>query len=456
MAALGFVLGSYRGRTEHPGHLWTIPIMMLVWDWLHGAVFGLVYLSVVVATELAKSLIPRFRSHAMDRRRLGRLGRWYVITVAVMMINPYGPRTYGHFLDLAGGRHGAGTISELQPVWSSTGDSVPLVFLLVWALVVLVADRRGSDLVDWVIWAVFALGALRYDRLAAVSSLAIVPIIARHSTAILGDRRLRWRRAFAAALMVAGVAILLGVGVREKVLKRAGGTAPDGTYVLRSPTAFGFGANEAMVPAGAARFASALGLRGNMYNNANLGGYLAYALTPERPIFQYNMPPVFGDPTRFVDEPRSLEAWDINYAFAGSVGELTRLFPPSHWAWIYNDYVSTLVVRRTPEHADIIAKYEIRYFAPEQSSEQFEEMARCAATRPRLAFEMAVYLAYSRDARIAGRLRKLLDSDPSLASAPEMAEVLVVAMRRNPMIAKGFVSRQKSGLIPRATGLMLR
>ena len=165
---------------------------------------------------------------------------------------------------------------------------------------------------------------------------------------------------------------------------------------------------------------------------APVASALAYALAPERPIFQYNLPPVFGDPTRFVRDPDALAAWDIDYGFAGSVGELTRLFPQDAWAWVYSDYVSTLVVRRAPEHAELIARYELRYFAPEQSAERFRALAACEAVRPRLAFEMAVYLAYSRDERTGGRLRELLAKDPELGAGGELDDLLRLVWARNP------------------------
>jgi hypothetical protein len=432
MAILGLALDAHRRGGDHRGRLWTIPIMMLVWDWLHGAVLGLAYFSVVVAAEGAKRLVPAWRAGAMDGRRLASLGGWYAFTLAIMLANPYGPRSYGHFLVLAGGLRGADRIGELQPIWSAPADWLPLLFLLLWALTLLVVDRWEFDLTEWALFAAFALGALRYNRLAAVAAIALVPIIARHAAPPAGAAQPRWRTNLGAALIAAGCAIVVCVGAWEKFGRMSGGTAGDGTYTLPSPTAFGVGLNEALVPAGSARFAGALGLSGHMYNNANLGGYLAYALAPERPIFQYNLPPVFGDPTRFVRDPDALAAWDIDYGFAGSVGELTRLFPQDAWAWVYSDYVSTLVVRRAPEHAELIARYELRYFAPEQSAERFRALAACEAVRPRLAFEMAVYLAYSRDERTGGRLRELLAKDPELGAGGELDDLLRLVWARNP------------------------
>lgn len=433
VATLGLILYRYRSGSGH-GHLWAIPVIMVIWDWLHGAVLGLVFLTTFVAAEDIKALVPAWRTRDIKKRQLTRLNGWFVVTIVSMLANPYGPRTYEHFLVLAGGQQGAGTISELQPIWNAWADWIPLEFMLIWTLTLLIVNGKKFDLSEGLIFLVFAIGALRYNRLAAISAIAIAPIVARHASLTFKGNVARWRRVMSGAWVVAACLLVAGVGYREKIHKRAGGVAQDGTYVLPAATALGVGLNELWTPAGAARFAYAIGLQGNMYNNANLGGYLAYAMAPERRIFQYNMPPIFGDPTRFARMPRTLDQWNIDYAFAGSAEELTRLFPQKDWAWVYNDYVSTLVVRRVPQFQHIVDQYEIRYFAPEQSQSQFEALAGNLIARPRLAFEMGVYLAYTNDARIAKRWDALLAADSTLVGKPRMAELVRLATARNGQI----------------------
>jgi hypothetical protein len=431
MAVLGLIIQSFRHGMKSYRVLWAIAPIMVVWDWLHGAVYGLVFLVTVVGAEDAKAIASAWRARALRADRLAHLNIWFGVTILAMLVNPYGPLTYGHFLILAGGVQGAGTIAELQPVWHAWAEWIPLEFLLLWTLTMLVVDYRRFDPAEALLLLVFGVGAMRYNRMAGVAAIVVVPILARHLATAAATDAGKWRNAIRSVGLVAACVTVVALGYYEKIDQGRAGNAVDGPYKLPSSTAFGLGLNDFLTPAGSAAFATALDLRGNMYNNANLGGYLAYAMTPQRKIFQYNMPPVFGDPTRFTRSPTDLDKWEIGYAFAGSTGELTRLFPRNDWAWIYSDYVSTLVVRRSPQYRDIIDEYEIRYFAPEQSRHQFEALAANPISRPRLAFEMGVYLAYMEDDRIAARWRDMLAADSTLARDPRIIELVRMATAKN-------------------------
>jgi hypothetical protein len=437
IAILGHIIQGIRNGTMNHRALWAMPPIMVAWDWLHGAVYGLVYLATVVAAEDAKLLVPALRTRVTNAGYLTQLNIWFGVTIVAMVANPYGPLTYGHFLILAGGVQGAGTIAELQPIWHAWAEWIPLEFLLLWTLTMLVVDHRRFDPAEALLFLVFGAGAIRYNRMAGVAAIVIVPILARHLASVAPADTGKWVRAVRRVGLMAACIMVAAIGYREKIDRGKGEDSSDDSYMLPSATAFGLGVNEFLTPAGSAAFAMALEMPGNMYNNANLGGYLAYAMTPQRRIFQYNMPPVFGDPTRFVRVPRELDKWEIGYAFAGSDGELTRLFPQKDWAWIYSDYVSTLVVRRSPQYQDIIDEYEIQYFAPEQSRRRFEELAANPISKPRLAFEMGVYLAYTRDDRIAARWRGLLAADSTLASDPRLVELVRMAAAREGLKAAG-------------------
>ena len=432
MAILGFILHSFRCRPNRIHRLWFIPFLFVVWDWLHGAILGLTFFTIYMATENIKSVIPMLgRRDTFTNFGLKNLNICFALTMVAMVINPYGLRSYGHFMVLARGIQGADKIIELQPMWQAIGDHIPFVLMFVWAMTLIAVGIRNIDITEIVLVLVFGGGALYFNRFVGVAAIVLVPVIARHVSRALNDKgeKAAWRLSVT-GMTVAGVVIILG-GFNEKVIKRAATTSPQGTYILPSETAFGFSVNEFFAPAGSVRFIKDMGLQGNIYNNANIGGYLSYYLAPERRIFQYNLPPIFGDTTRFVRNPRELDRWHIEYALAGSAGELTRLFPPSQWAWVYSDYVSTLVVKRKPRYQTLIEKYEIQFFSPEQSLSDYQALTRNSETLPRLAFEMGVYLSYMKDERIAGRWEQLLSRHPELLSHPPIQELINKVVERN-------------------------
>ncbi len=424
VAALAAVLEGQKSARDRRGLLWTVPALFAVWDWTHGAIIGWAYLVVFVAGENVRRLAGRGRGVPVRRLNL-----CLAATAAVGLLNPYGLRTYGHFLVLAGGAQGADRIVELQPLWDLPGNHLPFVVLLLAALVLAVAARRGIDLTDGLVAAFFALAALRYGRLVAAAAVVVGIVAAK---ALAGARRREGRPRLVGRGVVAVLwTTLLLAGATVKFGDRLHVPGADEPYRLPGELRAGFGLDEQRTPAAAVRFVEAVDLTGHLYNNGNLGGYLAYYLAPERPIFQYNMPPVFGDPTRFVREPALLAKWDIAYAFAGTNRELTILFPPRDWAWVFSDYVCTVVVRRTPAHADLIRRYELQCFSPEQALDTYRALAADPQRRARLAFEMGVYLEFAEDARIATRWVRLLEQYPALRADPDVAEVYPAAAARN-------------------------
>ncbi len=432
LAILGYVLHSFRLRPSHSHRLLVIPLIFLTWDWLHGAIIGLVYLFIFTAAENLKAVFPALgNTFPSNTRGLKKLNICFALTAGVVVINPYGLLSYGHFVVLATGLQGADRIIELQPMWQAVGEFFPFIFLFIWAMVMLIVFRRTSDITDTVLIVVFGAGALAYNRLAGVAAIVLVPALARHISVGFGKNSRGVSRGISITGLGIAAAITVIIGFDEKIIKMSGTISPQGTYTLPSETAFGFSVNELFTPAGSVRFIKETGLKGNMYNNANLGGYLSFYLAPDRRIFQYNMPPVFGDVTRFVRNPKKLAPWKVEYALAGSAGELSRLFPSSEWAWVYSDYVSTLVVKRKPKYQSLIDKYEIHYFSPEQSLRDFQTLAKDSRVYPRLAFEMGVYLQYITDKRIADRWGRLLLKHPDLMNHPPVQDLINKATDRN-------------------------
>jgi hypothetical protein len=202
-------------------------------------------------------------------------------------------------------------------------------------------------------------------------------------------------------------------------------------YVEAYDLSFGYGLDEDIYPVGAVNFIEENHLTGHLYNSGNFGAYLSYYITPERKIFQYNMGRVFGNPFYYVSHPDELAKWNINYAIVGTDYEI-GLFPDSEWATVYADNASILLLRRTPENAEIIAEYEVHLFSPVYSSDNLLEQAKNPDVVPELAKEMGDYLDYRTDPRIAKVWAKILEAHAELNHKHYMQELLSKALRYNP------------------------
>lgn len=417
-ALISFILYGFRTNQLSRRLLWLIPLILVVWDWLHGSVYGLVLFTLFVAGENAKYFLPALRNgQPLSQGNLAYLNRCFTVAILAMLINPLGLRTYGIFFGILGGE-GAATskIQEFMPVYWS--EYKPYIFLFVWAVLLSLRHIRRLDITQFLVLLVFGCGALRYSRVTGVAAIVLAPIIASLVAASVQNAKGKLEAKLHTATVILAAAFIIGYGYFVKFR--------EGSY-----HAFGYHLDENDLPSGSVRFVKAMGLTGNLYNSGHLGGYLSYYLTPERKIFQYNLPKIFGDTYRFASHPEELDKWNINYAFTSKDYELKTLFPAHSWARVYREVGVVLVVRRTPQNQALISQYETHHFAPMMTDDQLHAMARNPAILPRLAEEMGVYLAYRKDERIAGHWAEILAAAPTLRNNLRIRQLLQQALEYN-------------------------
>jgi hypothetical protein len=396
--------------------LYVIPAVMVLWDWLHGAVFGVVILGAFVAAETGKQYLARHFSSVPGLQQLpaARLRSLYLAlgaTLAVMVLNPYGLRSYGIFFEFVGDNSLVPEVNEFQPPgWDNYATYFVALGLCTLALLV---RWRSIDLTGLLVAAPFVYLSLRYSRATGVSALVLVPVVA---TALAARPRVASRApimgiAARVAPAVVLASILAYIGYAKFI-------RTDWNYT------FGFSELSDFNPVGSTRFVIENGLMGNLYNSGNVGGYLSFHITPTRKIFQYNHHTVFGNTVRFLRDPDELAQWNINYGIASLANEMTLLFPRADWARVYVEPSAAVVVRRNEANRDLISRYELRYFNPHLPSEKLVAMARDPGARGRLLTEMADYLRYRNDAAVCDVLVSLLGD-----TVPRQQEISLETVR---------------------------
>jgi len=430
-ALLGFILYGFRARKLPRRMLWAIPLIMVTWDWLHGALYGLTFLTLFVAGENAKHRFLVLRhQQSLSVPDLKYLNRCFALVMLAMLINPFGVRSYGIFVGYVVGQGNFNqVITEYMPV---TWDEFK-VFILMFAWAVLLALRnwRRMDLTHLLLMVVFGLTALRFNRATSLTAIVLVPVIA--SSLRIGIQQAKSaleRRLHIATLVTAGMLILIhGYAVKFGEAE----VQPDSDkfhYLKVYDLAFGYRMDESFFPVGAVNFIREQKLAGHLYNSGNLGGYLSYRITPERKIFQYNIS-VFGDPFYFVRHPDDLAKWNIGYAIIDTESEMNALFPEQDWAAVYHDEAAVLMVRRTPQNKALIREHEAHYFNPAFSDASLLERAEDPEVLPVLAKEMGDNLAYREDDRIAAVWAEILMSHPELGSRPHIRQLLGKILKYN-------------------------
>ena len=431
MALLGFILYGLRTRKLPRRMLWALPLIMVTWDWLHGAIYGLTFLTLFVAGENAKHRFLMLRhQQSLSVPDLKYLNRCFALTMLAMLINPFGVRSYGIFVGYVVGQGNFNqVITEYMPV---TWDEFKVfILMLTWAVLLALRNWRRVDLTHMLLMVVFGLTALRFNRATSLAAIVLVPVIAGSlRIGILQAKSVFERRLHIATLVAAGMLIFFhGYSVKFGEAE----AQPDSDkfhYLKVYDLAFGYRMDESIYPVGAVNFIREQKLSGHLYNSGNLGAYLSYRITPERKIFQYNIS-VFGDPFYFVSHPDDLAKWNIGYAIIDTESEMSTLFPEQDWAAVYHDEAAVLMVRRTPQNQALIREHEAHYFNPAFSDASLFARARDPEVLPVLAEEMGDNLAYRENDRIAAVWAEILTSHPELRSRPHIRQLLGKALKYN-------------------------
>lgn len=392
----GILLFSYRTKSYSSKLLACLPAIMILWDLMHGALFGTIFLAAFLLAETGRSLIIK-NNHTfplMPKKQLGTLWLWTGVTVILMALSPYGLRTYDIFFEFMNKNLMTSMTAEFQP---TTLNAQPLFWgLLALSLGSILAAGRNLDLTSLAVLIPFAVMAIRYVRgigpfsIVAALILAVnIPPLLKHLTPRPAGRRRQ---------QIIGLLFLfssLGFAVYYKL-------SPPPRY-----DSLGLDISADAFPVGSARFVKSANLPGNMYNTDRYGGYLAYYLYPERKIFHYNHHMLFTALERFVHEPETRAQWRINYAIIGRADEWD-MFSKEGFIPVYWEPTGAVLIKNSPENQDVINRYRIRYFSPLMPKKEFFRLAQNQVILPILAQETSNYLAFRQDQEKTEILAELL------------------------------------------------
>lgn len=361
--------------------LWLLPLLMVLWVNVHFSFFsGFGLLAAFVVVELLE--FP----FGVDRRlqaisRLKREIPWFLATAAVTIVNPWGWRIYQETIHFTTSTLGV-RVNEWVPLhwnWTnsltsfslrSTNDLIHLLFgiaLLAVALALLQL-RWGAA---FLLLAALYQSSRHFRMMPLASCLLVVVAGAVLSPALQSIRsrisspRLRTILASAAVVCFAAIAVV-----------RAADVVTNYHYLSeRNLSTFGAGLS-GWFPRRAAEFIENQNLRGEVFNTYSEGGYLLWALGPERRDYIDGQETTFGTLLQHEADMRSApldsEAWQKE---ADRYGINTIVFPltmdevslarlnsdcrSQQWRPVYFDEVSIVFVRRTPATEDLIRRFEV-------------------------------------------------------------------------------------------------
>ncbi|HEY5175681.1 MAG TPA: tetratricopeptide repeat protein [Terriglobales bacterium] len=367
-------------------HLWLLPLLMLVWVNVHfGFVAGLALMLAYAGMELSETILGEARRRAAILR-LRRASGWLLCAAVVTLVNPWG---WGVYRALLLQTRAAGHQEVLIAEWTSLPLNWVAFSRALWlrdtrgALYLLLAIAVVAAVValfraQW--WgAILLLTALyapvRHVRMGAVFSCVVVIV----GGSILWEAVLRLSShirpsqigSFVAIGAVALLAALASARSFDLVTNRHyfGGDTDNAT--------FGAGLSW-WFPQRAVEFIQSENVPGEIFNGYNAGGYLSWALGPQRRDYIDGRDTLFG--TERIERARHLlesspdsaiwqqeaDQYHINsiiLSLARYDGlQFVRLkdFCNSRdWRPVYLDEVSAVFVRRKPETEDLILRSKV-------------------------------------------------------------------------------------------------
>ena len=377
-AAYLSILWQYYQTSRAP--LWSLPILMVLWVNLHlGFIAGLGLIGGFVALELLQMFSAGTRREAIAR--LKRAWPWYIATGFATLVNPWGWNLYRAILrqNSAMELHSQRIVEWSHARWSWSGpikalslfnarDS--LTFMLVVVIVAAVAAllQRRPGLSALLLLAMYE--TTRHIRMEGLTGCVAVVVGGSVLFAAVPQLRgwipkPRWRAALALAC-VAFFAILATVRTYGLVSNHA-------YYASYSTSNFGPGLSW-WFPQRAVEFIRRENLPGQIYNTYDFGGYLDWTLVPKYPVYFDGRAIPFGT-ERFARESQLLgssvdspvwqeeaDRYNINTLLIPlATGEivhdrLKEFCYSSIWKPVYLDEISLVLVRNTPQNADVIKR----------------------------------------------------------------------------------------------------
>lgn len=424
LVLLVLLLQGYRQRGWPIRSLWALPLLMIVWDYLHGTVYGLVYGGAFLAGETLGYLLARRGQlaslpPALDRVRLRPLWILAGATLLAMLLHPNGLLDYSGFWRVLGNSETFKMYGEwASPTWAD----FPAFWIYFGLLALLVLfNLKRLALSDWLVLIPFTYLVLNYNRAVMAFMIVSLPVFVACARRLaerlppLRNLAPRW----STLACVLAFAVITGFTVEEACFR-------PGHYF-----AFGTGVNENIFPVGSVRFVAENGLSGNLYNMDGFGGYLAFSLAPERKIFHYNLPVVFDALPNFVHKPETRAQWEINYAIIGRKDELD-MFKRDGFVPVYWEPTAMVLARPSGQNRSLLEQHRLNFFKPLLPPAQLRSMAAQPAIAPRLFTEWADYLAYRGDPELADLLGELLLESRLAVPPAVMAKRLTLALRHNP------------------------
>ena len=327
--------------------LWALPVIMLVWANLHGGfAIGLLLIAGTLVGELLERIMPLDDRGSLDPSALRRLAAFGALSVGAACINPYGPRLLAVPIETAGGTF-AQLIEEWMPPDLRNPSFWPFALMLVLLVLSVGASPRRLGWSDALLCSAATLLAMSAGRNISTFAVVVTPVLTYHLSALREERGWELRvlqRANRPIIALNAILILLVCLIAAERLSASFRDARLEASMRET------------LPVDAVRYLQEEGVRGELFNAYDWGGYLIHAL-PGEPVFVDGRSDLYG--ARFLANPYAVlanggPAWQQRLDRFGIETVLVRrtsglafvLAQSPSWRWAYSDDLAVVFERR--------------------------------------------------------------------------------------------------------------
>jgi len=385
-AAFLLILDRPSWLTE-PKLIGILMVLLVIWVNLHrGFLLGLLLLGFACLEQVRA-----------DRRRWGRATAVLLVATAATIINPFGIELYRMIQD------DLRLSSQLIAGWTpGTWKATPQVFLTaaLYSLLLIVRGWKKTGAISFLSLLTLLLALASYKAIVFIPYFLIMAWVDIATGVVQGLRGEPWRNRLSSPAV-------MGVSI-------AGITAA--LVFLLSRAAPALGVQAASFPTDLPFFMEREKLKGTLFNDYRLGGYVMW--------FRDQMPAVFIDGRypgvqgyqplileiveamknprdwkRFLDDKQITMVLMEYRSLNTRPTFLESMFPASAWALVYWDETAALYVRRTATYQPVIQRHgfslvkpddspfsfrsRIKDFSPAQKKQMEQELVRAGETHPR-------------------------------------------------------------------------
>jgi hypothetical protein len=340
-------------------YLYVIPPMMLLWVNLHGGfIAGFLFMGIFLSGYFLGFLASNGEERTASANKVKQLSLVCAVSVLAACVNPFGVHAFRFPFRLVSEPYLMDRVQEfLSPNFHGFAPYRYLLLFLIGMLGLSKAELKATELMLVLFFTSMSLYSARYIPLCAI---VYSPILSKYGDNLIQQYKGRGSGLFRQRSKV----------YEEIDFSAKGYVVPFFLLVFSAALAAGkipVHFPEKTASKAAIDFLQANPIRGNMFNNDEIGDHVIYNLYPQYKVFVDGRLDMYGTKIlKEYDQVISLQSgwrevlvkYDINFVFYYTDSLLSRILTSDEgWRKIYTDNVATIFLRNTPENANAIARY---------------------------------------------------------------------------------------------------